>query len=108
MLDLREIKVQCRIDDDWSEDDALLNHYAAAAIETCSDEMERVIYEDQLALDAAADTTGIVLNARIKQAAFLLIAHWYASREAVVIGTISSTLPLGFKTLLWRLRIYSI
>lgn len=35
-------------------------------------------------------------------AAQMLVAHWYANREAVVVGTISSTLPHGVEALLFR------
>ncbi len=37
--------------------------------------------------------------AAIRQAAFLLIGHWYENREAVNIGNITSTVPLAFKAL---------
>ena len=39
-----------------------------------------------------------------KQAMLLLIGHWYESREAVIIGTISAELPMGVNSLLWLNR----
>ncbi len=36
----------------------------------------------------------------IKRALLLLIGHWFADREAVVVGTITAELPLGVKHLL--------
>lgn len=36
----------------------------------------------------------------IKQAIRLLCCHWFENREAVVVGSISSTLPMGVETLL--------
>jgi hypothetical protein len=41
------------------------------------------------------------LTPDVWQAVLLLVAHWHANREAVVIGTISSAVPLGFERLLW-------
>lgn len=40
----------------------------------------------------------------IKQAILLLIGHYYNTREAVIIGTISSTTPLAVDSLLWPYR----
>jgi hypothetical protein len=36
----------------------------------------------------------------IRMAILLLVAHYYAHREGVIIGTISSELPLGVEMLL--------
>lgn len=44
--------------------------------------------------------TGAAVPAPIRQAMLLLISHWYENREAVVIGTISSTLPMAVDALL--------
>ena len=40
----------------------------------------------------------------LKQAMLLLIGHWYESREAVIVGTISAELPMGVNSLLWLNR----
>lgn len=41
----------------------------------------------------------------IKQAIKLLVSHWYENREAVVIGTITATLPLAVDLLLRRYKV---
>lgn len=41
----------------------------------------------------------------VAQAMLLLIGHWYANREAVVTGTINSTVELAVESLLWSERI---
>lgn len=46
--------------------------------------------------------------AAIKQAALLLIAHWYMTREAVNVGNITTELPLGVKALLAPYRLTGI
>jgi uncharacterized phiE125 gp8 family phage protein len=40
----------------------------------------------------------------IKQAVLLMVGHWYRSRQAVVVGTIASQLPLGVDALLSTYR----
>lgn len=51
--------------------------------------------------DAGAD-----VPLSIRQAMLLLIGHFYESREAVIIGTITRELPLGAKRLLWPYRVF--
>lgn len=38
--------------------------------------------------------------APLKTAILMLVAHWYQTREAVIVGTISGTTPLGFDALI--------
>jgi uncharacterized phiE125 gp8 family phage protein len=42
----------------------------------------------------------------IKQAMKLLIGHWYANRESVVVGTISTTLQMTVDALLWPYKVF--
>lgn len=44
--------------------------------------------------------------APIKQAILLMVGHWYEHREEVVVGTITSTLPMAAEALLWQYRDY--
>lgn len=41
----------------------------------------------------------------IKQAALLLIGHWYANRETVVVGTITSQLPMAYQSIIQPYRV---
>lgn len=43
--------------------------------------------------------------APIKQAILLMVGHWYANREAVVVGAIVSELPLAARALLFPFQI---
>jgi len=45
--------------------------------------------------------------AKVKQAIFLLVAHWYENRQSVVTGTIATEVPLGIHSLLNPHRIIS-
>ena len=49
---------------------------------------------------AGFGATAASVPAAIKHAALLLIAHWYANREAVNVGNITSELPLAYEALL--------
>lgn len=40
------------------------------------------------------------LPAELKQAALMLVAHWYENREAIVVGTISADVAMGVNRLL--------
>lgn len=40
----------------------------------------------------------------IRQAILLLVGHWYEAREAIIVGTISTELPMTVKYLLWPSR----
>lgn len=51
-------------------------------------------------LVAGYGATADAVPAAIKQAALLMIGHWYANREAVNVGNITSELPLGAQALL--------
>lgn len=49
---------------------------------------------------------GIVLNDAIKAAMLLILAHLYANREAVYVGTGTPVeIPLGAKSFLWHFRV---
>lgn len=51
-------------------------------------------------LVAGYGATADAVPAAIRQAALLMIGHWYANREAVNVGNITSELPLGAQALL--------
>ncbi|HFS7074847.1 head-tail connector protein, partial [Enterobacter hormaechei] len=49
-----------------------------------------------------------LLNDDVKAAMLLLIGHWYANRESVVIGETVSQVPLAVEALLQPYRIYGL
>ena len=67
-----------------------------------------VLYERLDALTVTFKTgfgdTPESVPANIRQAVRLMTGHWYANREAVVIGTITATLPMGVDLLLGMSR----
>ncbi|WP_447896044.1 head-tail connector protein [Vreelandella sp. GE22] len=107
MLDLDIIKLQCRIEPDDSDEDQLLETYSNAARRHVENFTDRPLFETKEAA-AQAILDGIphplVLDDDITTAMLLLINHWYANREAVIVGSITATLPMAVETLLWPYR----
>ena len=113
MLELDIIKQHCRLEPEFTFDDALLGVYRSAAIEYVENYTGRTLYEsdDDIPLDedGEPDTEcALVINDGVRAAMLLMIGHWYANREAVVIGTITSEVPLAVNALLQPYRIYGV
>lgn len=111
MLELDIIKVHCRIEPDVIDDDDLLDTYANAARRLVESHTGRTLYATQVEVPKDADGNptddhALVLDDSITTAMLLLIGHWYESREAAVIGTISSELPLAVDALITPYRHY--
>jgi uncharacterized phiE125 gp8 family phage protein len=49
---------------------------------------------------ATVHTTPYLLRAAIK----LLVGHWYANREPVVVGSIANDIPLSVQSMLWSFK----
>lgn len=96
MIELSEIKAQCRIEHDLEDD--LLRAYSSAAIEHAQKVIDATIYQDKI----PDGKDGVLFNNAIKIACLMLIAHWHANREAVAVvrGGGSVELPLAFGALL--------
>lgn len=108
MLDLEIIKQQCRIEPGESEEDALLETYSNAARRYVENYTNRQLYETQEAAEHADGRDMLVLDDDITTAMLLLIGHWYANREAVVVGASPSAVPMAVESLLQPYRIYGI
>jgi hypothetical protein len=73
-----QVRTQLNIDE--GED---VSTYVAAAERIAADHfLNREIYEDQAALDAANDATGIVVNAAIRAGILRITADLYRDRES--------------------------
>lgn len=94
---LERLKLQARIDGD--EEDELLKGYVEAALAHVEQHCDRKLVVRAPGVELPPEQ--MELTPDVWQAVVLLVAHWYANREAVVIGTITSTVPLGFERLLW-------
>lgn len=101
-----QARAHLRIDDEAE----IIAVYIGAAELAAQEFLNRRVFADQIALDAAvlvddAGTAPMVINDAIRAAMLLTLGHLYANREDVVIGTISSVLPLGSRALLAPYRI---
>lgn len=67
-------------------------------------------YDDPVAASSSPPMTGgdpeLVFPRRFRQAILLLVGHWNENREAVLTGTISSTIEFALEALLRQLRIF--
>lgn len=104
MLDLDIIKLQCRIEQDESEEDALLETYANAARRYVESYTDRPLFETQEAADLSESECPLLLDDDITVAMLLMINHWYVNREAVIVGSITATLPMAVESFLWPYR----
>ena len=94
MLDLATVKMHLRVDGD--EEDALIGGYIEAAKAHVEQHCDRKLVEAE-----PVEPEQMGLTPDVEQAVLLLVGHWYANREAVVVGTISSAVPLAVERLLW-------
>lgn len=108
MLELNVVKQHCRIDPDFADDDSLLNTYAGAAARYVETWTRRTLYESEDSAGYSEDDDAILAGDDVKAAMLLLIGHWYANRESVVIGQTAVTVPFAVESLLQPYRIYGI
>jgi hypothetical protein len=92
------------------DDRAHVELLLAAAEDSATQFLNRCFYADELSLaaavsDGSAGNTPIVINPSIRAACLLIAGSLYANREDVVVGTISSELPMGSRSLLTPYRI---
>lgn len=94
MLDLPRVKLHLRLDSD--EEDGIIAGYIEAAKAHVAMHCDRALVETD---PVEPDEMGLTPD--VEQAILLLVGHWYANREAVVTGTISTAVPLAVERLLW-------
>lgn len=113
MLELDIIKQHVRLEPDFVEDDVLIDTYATAARKLVENRTGRTLYatETEVPKDSdgnVTDETALVLDDDMTTAMLLLIGHWYANRESVVIGTITAEVPMAVDALISPYRHYQI
>lgn len=94
MIELATLKMHLRVDGD--EEDALIGGYLEAAKAHIEQHCDRRLVE---ANPVEPDEMGLTRD--VEQALLLLVGHWYANREAVVMGGGASAVPLAVERLLW-------
>jgi len=96
LVTLEAIKQQCRIEPEFTDEDSYLDTLTQAAISL----VENTINKTLIADDATPVDGQQPVTPSIRMAVMLLVGHWYTNREAVVTGTIATTVPLAFASLL--------
>lgn len=94
MIDLARVKLHLKVDGD--EEDELIAGYFEAAKSHVAMHCDRDLVEGT---PDGPEQMGFTPD--VEQAVLLLVGHWYANREAVVTGTISTVVPLAVERLLW-------
>ena len=108
MLDIGIVKEHCRVDSDFTGDDALLNLYTGAAARYVETWTRRKLYESEESPGYAEDADSILPGGDVKAAMLLLIGHWYATRETVSVGQTVAEVPFAVEALLQPYRIYGV
>lgn len=108
MVDLDVVKQHCRIDTDFTGDDALLALYTGAAARYVQAWTRRTLYENVSSPGYAEDPDSILFSDDVKAAMLLLIGHWYANRESVAVGQTVAEVPFAVESLLQPYRIYGV
>ena len=94
MIDLARVKLHLKLDGD--EENSLVAGYFEAAKAHVAMHCDRELVET---VPTGPEQMGFTPD--VEQAVLLLVGHWYANREAVVVGTSSSAVPLAVDRLLW-------
>lgn len=96
MIDLAVVKAHLRVE--HTDEDSKIQGYTDAALSAFESWTNRklVAVGDPLP-DPAGNAMHITKS--IEQGALLLVGHWYANAETVVIGTVTAELPYATKAL---------
>lgn len=103
LLTLPEIKAQCRLEEDFTEEDTLLTLLGKAAEAKATTYLNRNIYSTEEAIPDL-DEDGIALTDDIRLGMLMLISHWYENRSSVSELEMSET-PQAFEFLLYPRRL---
>ncbi|SFW77376.1 head-tail connector protein [Pseudomonas sp. NFACC04-2] len=99
MIDLARVKLHLRVDDD--EEDSLIGGYIEAAKSHVAMHCDRELVEGM-----PVEPEQMGLTPDVEQAILLLVGHWFANREGVALGSISTTVPLAVERLLMYRKRY--
>jgi len=108
MLTVDQVKHHCNIEQDFIEDDAWLAARIKAAVRYVENSTRRTLYEDAADPLYLADPDALLYGPDIETAMLMLIAHWYANREAVVTGVSVTTPDFAVEAFLQPYRIYGV
>jgi len=108
MLTVDQVKHHCNIEQDFTEDDAWLAARIKAAVRYVENYTRRTLYENADDPVYMADSDALLYGEDVETAMLMLIAHWYANREAVVTGVSVANLDFAVEAFLQPYRIYGV
>ena len=108
MLTKEQVKTHCRIDAESTEEDAWIETSIKAAALYVQSWTRRRLYDTADDPNYLVDPDRLLYGENIEMAMLMLIAHWYANREAVITSGTSSTVDLAVESLLQPYRIYGV
>ena len=100
-LTLDQIKKQLRIEPDFIEDDAYLEHLGEVAEQAVENDLNRTLYVTDIPEE---DLFGLRINVRHQQAMLLMVGQLYENREATSDLTMKEV-PLAYQHLIERDRV---
>ncbi|HGW6102656.1 TPA: head-tail connector protein [Citrobacter werkmanii] len=103
-LTMDQIKLQLRIDEDFTDEDEILELYGTAAENAAIKTLNRNLYPDTV---PDTDCSGMVIVDDIKLAMLMTVSHWYKNR-APVTPFEQTEIPLTYRFLLNPYRIIPI
>lgn len=98
---LADVKRHLRLEPDYTDEDEYLNIFIPAALRS----IENATGRD---MRTAASTLTEDDRTVIGQAMLLLIGHWYANREAVIVGAAPAELPMAVQWLIGPFRVWHV
>ena len=104
-LTLEQIKQQLRIEPDFNEDDAYLEHLGEVAEMAVENDLNRTLYVTDV---PESDPFGLRVNVRHQQAMLLMVGNLYENRESTTPGTIITEVPLTYQHLIERDRVITV
>ncbi|HGJ5855652.1 head-tail connector protein [Arsenophonus nasoniae] len=111
MLTLEKVKMQCRIDPDCHREDSLLMGYIRSSHRFVEKFTRRTLVEtlpDDQKRDELYEGCPLLYDADIETAMLLLVGHWNANRETVVVGESATKIPLAVEELLQPYKVYGV
>ncbi|CDZ82753.1 head-tail connector protein [Citrobacter koseri] len=99
LLKMEEIKLQLRLDEDFTDEDSLLELLGNAVQSRTENFLNRKLY----ATEPTDDPDGLVMSDDVKLALLMLVTHFYENRSAVT-EVEKLELPMSFKWLVGPYR----
>ena len=91
-LTKEQVKLNLRIDHD--DEDTLIESLISAAFDAFEQSTNRKLYAVGEVIPEEVGN-GMYVSKSIIQGAHMLIGHWYANKESVALGIISTNVPLA-------------